>query len=355
MRWPCFLLLASLPLASAATAQTTGSASSPKSLKFDVAQVPATRDSFVFRLRGQERGWAVWQYEIRPLEMTQEVVYTAASEFRPVEEERLRVVVNRLTGQPISTFHHIDLFSPGSDTVMVEHDLEVKRGEISGRRRGGTRSGGVIIVPVSRPFASGTVLSDYGFLAAAVSNAVPGDWRRVRSRAARPSRPDLLRSVHASQRPVRHLLGGSLDADRVGGRVVQHRLAQRAAGALGLRAPVRAHDVRGLGPREEGRALPADLAGRRVGERQYGGRPHQLLRDAALESLEPGPLARGRPHALARHHGRALSEPAGDGEGGAPPAGRQPAVLAGLHRRHDLAVRQRRVLRLRAHGHRVDG
>src|SRR3989442_10424468 len=103
MRWPCFLLLASLPLASAATAQTTGSASSLKSLKFDVAQVPATRDSFVFRLRGQERGWAVWQYEIRPLEMTQEVVYTAASEFRPVEEERLRVVVNRLTGQPIST------------------------------------------------------------------------------------------------------------------------------------------------------------------------------------------------------------------------------------------------------------
>src|SRR5437870_9326792 len=79
MRWPCFLLLASLPLASAATAQTTGSASSPKSLTFDAAQVPATRDSFVFRLRGQERGWAVWQYEIRPLEMTQEVVYTAAS------------------------------------------------------------------------------------------------------------------------------------------------------------------------------------------------------------------------------------------------------------------------------------
>src|SRR5439155_1423146 len=115
--------------------------------------------------RGQERGWAVWQYEIRPLEMTQEVVYTAASEFRPVEEERLRVVVNRLTGQPISTFHHIDLFSPGSDTVMVEHDLEVKRGEISGRRRVGTRSGGVIIVPVSRPFATGTVLSDYVFLA----------------------------------------------------------------------------------------------------------------------------------------------------------------------------------------------
>src|SRR5258708_23699450 len=107
--------------------------------------------------------------------MTQEVVYPAAWGFRPVEEERLRVVVNRLTGQPISTFHHIDLFSPGRDTVMVEHDLEVKRGEISGRRRVGTRSGGVKITPVSRPFAPGTVLSDYVFLAGAVSNAMAGD------------------------------------------------------------------------------------------------------------------------------------------------------------------------------------
>src|SRR5436305_8588591 len=175
MRWPCLLLVASLPRAAPATAQTTGSASSPKSLKFDVAQVPATRDSFVFRLRGQERGWAVWQYEIRPREMTQEVVYTAASEFRPVEEERLRVVVNRLTGQPISTFHHIDLFSPATDTVMVEHDLEVKRGEIAGRRRVGRRGGEVKIIPVSKPLPSGALLSDYALFAAAVTNALPGD------------------------------------------------------------------------------------------------------------------------------------------------------------------------------------
>jgi len=174
MRWLCFLLLASPLLLSAAAAQTTGEPR-PKSLQFDIAQVPATRDSFVFRLRGEERGWAVWQYEIRPLETTQEVVYTATSEFRPVEEERLRIVVDRLTGQPRSTFHHIDLFSPRSDTVMVEHDLEVKRGEISGRRRVGTRSGGVKIIPVSRPFAPGTVFADYVFLAGAVSNAMPGD------------------------------------------------------------------------------------------------------------------------------------------------------------------------------------
>src|SRR5207244_12641734 len=70
---------------------------------------------------------------------------------------------------------HIDWFSRRSESVMVEHDLEVKRGEISGRRRVGTKSGGVKIVPVSRPFAPGTVFSDYVFLAGAVSNAAPGD------------------------------------------------------------------------------------------------------------------------------------------------------------------------------------
>ena len=168
MRWLCFLLVVS---PAAARAQATP----PKLLRFDIASVPATRDSFVFHLRGQERGWAVWQYEIRQLEMTQELVYTARSEFQPIEEEQLRVVLNRLTGEPISTFHHIDLFSPLSDTVMFEHDLEVKRGEISGRRRVGTKSGEVKIVPVSRPFAAGTVLSDYVFVAGAVTNALPGD------------------------------------------------------------------------------------------------------------------------------------------------------------------------------------
>lgn len=172
MRWPCFLLLIS-PLLRAANAQTAPPP--PKPLRFDVASVPATRDSFVFRLKGEERGWAVWQYEIRRLEMTQELVYTAQSEFRPIEEERLRVVVNRLTGEPISTFHHIDLFSPLSDTVMVEHDLEVKRGEITGRRRVGTKSGEVKLIPVNHAFAPGTVLSDYVFIAGAVTNVAPGD------------------------------------------------------------------------------------------------------------------------------------------------------------------------------------
>src|ERR1051325_270405 len=151
MRWLCFLSLASPALAAA---QGSGS----PSLHFDFAAVPATRDSFVFHFRGAERGWAVWQFEIRPL-----------------EEERERVVLDRLTGAPLSTFHRIDLFSPTSDTVMMEHDPEVRHGEISGRRRIGTKSGEVKIIPVSRPFAPGTVLGDYVFIAGAVTTLAPGD------------------------------------------------------------------------------------------------------------------------------------------------------------------------------------
>ncbi len=166
MRWLCFLLLVS-----PAAAQTAAS----RSLRFDITALPATRDSFRFRSRGEERGWAVWQYEVRTLEMTQQLIYTASSEFKPIEEEHLRIVVNRLTGEPISTFHHIDLFSPMSDTVMVEHDLDVKPGEISGRRRVGTKSGEVFIVPVHHAITAGTILSDYLLFAAAVTNAAPGD------------------------------------------------------------------------------------------------------------------------------------------------------------------------------------
>src|SRR5947208_14931436 len=93
MRWLCSLLLASPALAAA-------QGSDSPSLHFDFAAVPATRDSFVFHFHGQERGWAVWQFEIRPLETTQQLVYTARSEFRPVEEEQERVVLDRLTGAP---------------------------------------------------------------------------------------------------------------------------------------------------------------------------------------------------------------------------------------------------------------
>jgi hypothetical protein len=175
MRWLCFLLLASP--ASAAVAQSAAA----KSLRFDISGLPATRDSFRFRSRGAERGWAVWQYEVHTVETTQQLIYTASSEFRPIEAEHLRIVVNRLSGDPISTFHHIDLFSPMNDTVMVEHDLDVKGGEISGRRRVETKSGEVFIVPVHHAFTPGMILSDYMLFAGAVTNAAPGDSFAVRA------------------------------------------------------------------------------------------------------------------------------------------------------------------------------
>src|SRR5437773_11784633 len=148
MRWLCSLLVSVAATAGAAAAAAQSSPA--QHLKFDVAAIPATRDSFVFLLRGEPRGFAVWQYEIRSAEMGQDVVFTARSEFRPAEEEQLRVVLNRLTGAPVATFHHIDLFAPGSDTVMVEHDLDVKRGDVEGRRRVGRRNGDVQIIQIGR-------------------------------------------------------------------------------------------------------------------------------------------------------------------------------------------------------------
>src|SRR5260370_33522434 len=109
MRWLCFLLVAT---PAALSAQLAG----PKPLRFDLTAVAATRDSFVFRLRGEDRGWAVWQYAIRPREMTQELVYTVTSEARPVEQERLLVGLNRLSGSPISTGHHTDRSSRSTAT-----------------------------------------------------------------------------------------------------------------------------------------------------------------------------------------------------------------------------------------------
>src|SRR2546422_10374348 len=173
MRWLCSLLGS---VAAAAGAAGAAAQSSPaQQLQFDVAAIPATRDSFVFLLRGEPRGFAVWQYEIRSVEMGQDIVFTARSEFRPAEEERLRVVLNRLTGAPVASFHHIDLFAPGSDTVMVEHDLDVKRGDVEGQRRVGRRNGDVQIIPVSKPLPAGAVWSSYVLYAAAVTNPAPGD------------------------------------------------------------------------------------------------------------------------------------------------------------------------------------
>ena len=164
MRWLCFLLASSAP------AQTR----SVKVLRFDVMALPATRDSFVFFLDRKPRGFAVWQYESRPAGTGWQVVYTAYSQFEPVEEEQLRVVLDGVTGAPLASFHHIELMSPMSDTTMVEHDLEVKDGAVDGRRRVTTK-GGTAVIPVHRTLPPGAVWSNYELYAAAVTNALPGD------------------------------------------------------------------------------------------------------------------------------------------------------------------------------------
>jgi hypothetical protein len=164
MPWLCFLL-ASAALQAA------------KPLRFDLAALPAARDSFVFYLNGEERGQAVWQYAIEG----DQLVFTAISELRPADAESVRVVMDRRTGAPLSSFHRIAVFNPQSDTVLVEHDLHVRQGRVEGTRRVGLRNGRVTTHPVRTSLPSGTVWSDYALLAAPVVVAAPGDVVRGRA------------------------------------------------------------------------------------------------------------------------------------------------------------------------------
>jgi hypothetical protein len=167
MRWLCFLF------ASAAAAQ--GGAPPVKPLHFDFSAIPVTRDSFVFLLDGKLRGYAVWQYERRSVETRQEIIYTQHSEFPPVVEEDLRVVLDALSGTPISAFHRFDMSLPASDTTMREYDLDVRGDTIKGRRRVLTKKGPPAIIPVHHTLPAGAVFAEYELYAAAVTNAAPGD------------------------------------------------------------------------------------------------------------------------------------------------------------------------------------
>jgi hypothetical protein len=164
MPWLCFLLLSS-------AVQTA------KPLRFDLTALPAARDSFAFYLNGEERGQAVWQYEIQG----DQLVFTAASELRPADAETLRVVMDRRTGAPLSSFHRISVFNPQSDTVLIEHDLTVRQGRVVGSRRVGLRDGNVTTRPVRTSLPAGVVWSDYGLLAAPAILAAPGDSIRGRA------------------------------------------------------------------------------------------------------------------------------------------------------------------------------
>ena len=158
MPWLCFLLVSS-------------SLQTAKPLRFDLTALTAARDSFVFYLNGEERGQAVWQYELQGAQL----IFTATSELRPADAESLRVVMNRTTGAPVSTFHRIAVFNPQSDTVLVEHDLTVRQGRVEGTRRVGLRNGRLATHLVRKTLPAGVVWSDYALLAAAAVVAGPGD------------------------------------------------------------------------------------------------------------------------------------------------------------------------------------
>jgi hypothetical protein len=165
MRWLCFLLVS--PVMSQARPA--------KPLRFDLTALPATRDSFVYFVDHAASGFAVWQYEHRSVASGSQVVYTQYSQLEPVEEEETRVVLDGATSEPISSFYHLDLFSPATDTLVVEHDLSIKAGGVEGHRRVGTKGGKVQFVPVRRTLPPGTVWFQYEFYAAGVTNAAPGD------------------------------------------------------------------------------------------------------------------------------------------------------------------------------------
>ena len=169
MPWLCFLFVSS-------AVQTA------KPLRFDLTVLPAARDSFVFYLSGEERGQAVWQYEIQG----DQLIFTATSELRPADAESLRVVMDRRTGAPISSFHRINVFNPQSDTVLVEHDLSVRPGgggggRVEGTQRVGRRDGKVTSRAVRRALPAGAVWSDYSLLAAPAAVMAPGDVAKARA------------------------------------------------------------------------------------------------------------------------------------------------------------------------------
>jgi hypothetical protein len=148
--------------------------SPPKTLRFNLAGLPVSRDSFVFFFDSEPRGWAVWQYELRRAGDREEILYSGGSDFEPSVDERTRVLVDRETGAPLESFRHTEFTGPG-DTVMIEHTLAVKSGHVLGHRVVATRTHGVDTIAVDRSMPPGAVWSSYELFAAAVTNAEPGD------------------------------------------------------------------------------------------------------------------------------------------------------------------------------------
>ena len=143
-------------------------------------------------------------------------------------------------------------------------------------------------------------------------------------------RADTLHEDDARQRARRHRPRGPPAADGGGEPLVPRRIEERAARAHGVRALVRAPDVRRLGaPRL--RVLRAAATGRRAAQWLDQHRSHELLGGHADRRARPGAVDGVRSHGLppARADRGEVRQPARRGAQRAPAELREPAVRPG--------------------------
>ncbi len=140
------------------------------------------------------------------------------------------------------------------------------------------------------------------------------------------------RQFQLAKRAQRHHAPRHQCADRHGERLVPRRLGQRAARAHGLRAPVRAPDVRGLEEREGGRVRHPARGRRWQQQRLHDQRPHQLRDRRARKRVGAGALSRVGSHGIPAGHdvAGAGGRPARRGEERAAPELREPPLRHGI-------------------------
>ena len=157
--------------------------------------------------------------------------------------------------------------------------------------------------------------------------------RRADARLSAENRAPV-HAVHAAERAARDPSRGSQRADGQREHVVPRRLRARAHRPHRLRAPVRAPDVHGLGPRQAGRVRPVARSGRRRQQRLDLERPDQLLDQRAGELARARAVPRVRSHGLSPRHDDAQDRrcPARRREERAAPVGREPALRHGRGR-----------------------
>ena len=156
-------------------------------------------------------------------------------------------------------------------------------------------------------------------------------------------------ALHAGQRPSRRPRARPQRARGGGERLLRRRDAQRTGGPDGVRPPLRAHDVPGVGERAEDGARAARAGGGRHVQRLHPPGLHELLRGAARRGARAGPVPRGRPDGGAGHHRGEPPQPDRRGEGGDPGQRAQPA----LRRLPLVAAAADRLRELRQHARRL--